>query len=326
MLFPALSTDEVNLIELYPCHIYSKHKNYNKMKKTFMLISAIVVSGSLLAQVPNNGFETWSTVGAYNTPTGWDNLDSVTNAMSVFTCEKGSPGDPGASYIKLTSKTAGVLVAPGIAVSGKLDFTTYVPKSGFAYSSRPANLTGNWQYMASGADQGHIAVLLSKWNSAMSRRDTVSFTDHALPGMVMSWGAFTIPLTYLSAAVPDSAIIVLSASGSAPVNGSYLYVDNLAFSGSVPTGITNIYGNATIMTVYPNPTKDEFTISYRSQSQAEISVSISDITGRCIMCRNEKCTAGQSNFMISTANFAKGIFLVKVTDGQDTHVEKLFVE
>src|SRR5437667_42356 len=82
----------------------------------------------------------------------------------------------------------------------------------------------------------------TKWNTATSKRDTIAFKNYALPGMVMSWGTFTIPLTYYSYATPDSAIIVLSASGTTPVVNSYLYVDNLAFSGTGPSnvGVANV--------------------------------------------------------------------------------------
>lgn len=186
------------------------------MKKTITFLAAIVISSTAISQIPNSGFETWTTVGAYNVPTGWDNLDSLTNSMSVYTCEKGTPGSPGVSFLKLTSKTFGTAVAPGIAVSGKLDMTTYMPKSGFAYTSRPANLTGSWQHMIFGTSQGSVSVLLSKWNSSTSMRDTVAFVSQTLSGMAMSWATFSIPLTYHSSAMPDSAIIVLAASGIAP--------------------------------------------------------------------------------------------------------------
>ena len=296
------------------------------MKKLFTFISAIIMSSSLYAQIPNSGFETFTTVGAYNVPTGWDNLDSLTNSMSVYTCEKGTPGNPGASYLKLTSKTLGTIVAPGVAVSGKLDMTTFMPKSGFAFASRPANLTGAWQYMAYGTDQGHIAVLLSKWNTAMSRRDTVSFTNYLLSGMVMSWGTFTIPLTYSSPAIPDSCIIVLSASGTTPVNLSYLYVDNLAFTGTVTTNVANIPGSSPIMSVYPNPGTGSTTILYNSASEKDIKVFVNDISGRNIISLSPKTIIGENKFSINISDFAKGIYIVRIVDGQNSQIQKLIVE
>ena len=119
----------------------------------------------------------------------------MTASMSTYTCLKGTPGNVGTAYIKLVSKNVtGMGIMPGIAVSGELDQNTLQPVSGFPFTSRPQNLTGKWQYMASGSDQGYIACVLTKWNSAMSMRDTVAFSYHPLTGMAMSWANFSIPL------------------------------------------------------------------------------------------------------------------------------------
>ena len=297
------------------------------MKKIVTLFTAIVISFTLHAQIPNPGFESWTTVGSYETPDGWDNLDSLTNALSVYTCEKDTPGYPGASYLKLTSKTAGIYVAPGIAVSGKIDIASMAPRSGFAFTSRPANLVGNWQYMAYGADQGHIAVMLSKWNTSTSTRDTVSFTDYALPGMVMSWATFSIPLTYLSGSVPDTALIVLSASGTTPVNMSYLYVDSLAFSGSVPTtGFAAVTPNTAGLSLFPNPSKGTTGILFNSTDVSNARILITDLAGACIFSQSEKCIVGNNRFAINTTHFAPGVYAVRVTNNTGSYTGRLVVE
>lgn len=281
-----------------------------------------------MAQVPNAGFETWTTVGAYSLPSGWDNINAKTNPMSVYTCEKGTPGNPGSSYLKLTSKTMGTSVAPGIAVSGVLDTATYIPKSGFAYTARPANLTGSWQYMGFSGDVGHIAILLSKWNTSLSKRDTVAFTNYALAGMVMSWGTFTIPVTYMSSSLtPDSAIIVLAASGTTPANNSYLYVDNLAFTGSVPTtSVANITDHSTATLLYPNPATGTITISYNGVSEKYIKILISDVSGRSVLTLSPKTIKGENAFPLNVSGFAKGIYIVRIIDGLNTEMQKLFIE
>ena len=50
---------------------------------------------SAFAQIPNNGFENWSSAGSYNNPDSWGNLNSVTSVLSVYTCVKGTPGAVG---------------------------------------------------------------------------------------------------------------------------------------------------------------------------------------------------------------------------------------
>ena len=200
------------------------------MKK--IILSAI--AGSFLtitafAQIPNNSFESFTNMGTYDNPVSWGTMNNTTNAMSVYTAQKGTPGFPGASYLKLTSKTMGPSVMNGIAVSGVLDSMTMMPKSGFAYAMRPINFTGRWQHMAS--NQGSITVTLTRWDMGTNSRVTVAAANQTLSGMAMSWANFTIPFTYVDAGNPDTCIIVLKASGSSPVNGDYLWVDNLTFSG-----------------------------------------------------------------------------------------------
>ena len=297
----------------------------NKMKKLFTFLCTVLISNSLFAQIPNPGFETWDTTGGYNHPVSWDSPDSITNSSSVYPCEQGTPGAAGSFYLKLTSKAILTTVVPGVAVSGKINFTTFQPQSGFAYTLRPANLTGSWAYMASGSDQGHIMVLLTKWNSGTSSRDTVAFTDYALPGMVMSWASFSIPISYQSSSYPDSAIILLSASGAAPEAFSYLWVDRLAFSGTTTAGLGNAPG-AFKSTIYPNPASSAATILYKSASGRDITICISDISGRSIMKLTQAVTVGENRLPVNISGVAQGVYVVRIIDGENTEVQKLVVE
>ncbi len=297
------------------------------MKKLITFIAAAMISSPLFAQIPNNGFETWTTVSGHDNPTGWDNLNGMAMPMSasMFTCMKGTPGNPGASYMQLISKTMMGNVVPGIAICGVMDTATHMPKSGFACTTRPVSFTGSWQYMAYGSDQGHMNVLLCKWNSSTNMRDTVAFCNYALPGMVMSWGTFTIPLIYRSGAIPDSAIIVLAASGATPVNNSYLYVDNLAFTGTVPAGVTNV-NPVIVSSVYPNPTKATTKIAYTSENGTDMHITISDMNGRVVSNIVNKSAIGANNYQFNASALPKGFYIIKLTDGTAIQFEKLIVE
>ncbi len=295
------------------------------MKKLFTILCATVISSSAFAQIPNPGFETWDATGSYNRLVGWDSPDSITSSFSVYPCSQGTPGAVGASYVKLVSSTVLTYVAPGLAVSGKIDFATMTPSSGFAYSLRPANLTGSWQYMASGADQGHIVVMLTKWNTTTSSRDTISFTDYSLPGMVMSWATFSIPLTYQNGAFPDSGLVLLSSSGASPVAGSYLYVDDLAFTGAVTAGV-NEMTNQSAISVYPNPARAATTLTYNSATGTSIKVSINDMSGRNVATLTPAVVAGKNKLPIDVSGFPKGMYIVRIIDGNNTEVQKLIVE
>lgn len=227
----------------------------HKMKTINSMIMAMFITASAFAQIPNSGFENWTTVGSYSNPDGWGTMNNTTAIASVYTATKGTPGSPGVSYLKLTSKTVGTGVVNGVAVSGVIDSLTMMPKSGFAYNMRPANFTGKWQHMIYGSSQGSIQVTLTRWDTGMNMRMNVASGSVTLAGMAMSWANFTIPLTYVDGNNPDTCIIVMKASGSAPTNNDYLWVDNLAFSGTV-TGIENQESFVTDMSIYPNPSSD----------------------------------------------------------------------
>lgn len=297
------------------------------MKRIFSFSVAIFICGVATAQISNASFETWTATGGYDIPTGWDQLNSITSSTSTYTCAKGTPGTVGSSYMKLTSKTlTGMGIMPGISVNGILDMTTYMAKSGAPSTARPISLIGSWQYMGFSGDVGYVAVLLSKWNTTTNMRDTVAFANRLLSGMVMSWATFSIPLTYHSTMIPDSAMIVLSASGSTPAINSYLYVDNLSFTGTVPTGVSSIADIATSVSVFPNPTSGNTIVSYNCTSATDIEMNVSDVSGRSILTSKNKAVAGENAFPINASEFPKGIYFIKIVDRENTIVQKLIIQ
>lgn len=298
----------------------------HKMKTINSMIMAMFITASAFAQIPNSGFENWTTVGSYSNPDGWGTMNNTTAIASVYTATKGTPGSPGASYLKLTSKTvSGFGVVNGIAVSGVLDSITMTPKSGFAYNMRPANFTGKWQHMIYGSSQGSIQVTLTRWDTGMNMRMPVASGSVTLSGMAMSWANFTIPLTYVDGNNPDTCIIVMKASGSAPTNNDYLWVDNLAFSGTV-TGIENQESFVTDMSIYPNPSSDMVNFKFNIKAAQQISIEISDINGKLIRSEIFGKIQGETNQNMNISGIAKGTYFVKVKGEKSIETRKLVIE
>jgi hypothetical protein len=226
------------------------------MKKitSFVFVFFIICVLTLFAQIPNAGFENWTG----NEPNGWDNLNSITSAVGIYTCTKGTPGNPGNSYIKLESKNIPFIgIVPGVALCGSINKTNFTPKSGFPYNQRPLALSGSWQYQASGADQGFVFIAFTRWNTVNNKRDTIGLNGFNLQGSVTSWTNFNLPISFNTPDYPDTCIIALSASGQTPVAGSYLDVDNLNFEFTI--GVNDINANNSIR-LFPNPAKDKLYI------------------------------------------------------------------
>lgn len=295
------------------------------MKTINSIIMAMFITASAFAQIPNSGFENWTTVGSYSNPDGWGTMNNTTAIASVYTATKGTPGSPGASYLKLTSKTVGTGVVNGVAVSGVIDSLTMMPKSGFAYNMRPANFTGKWQHMIYGSSQGSIQVILTRWDTGMMMQMPVASGSVTLSGMAMSWANFTIPLTYVDGNNPDTCIIIMKASGSAPTNNDYLWVDNLAFSGSV-TGIENHESFVSEMVVYPNPSSEVVNFKFNIKSAQQINIEITDINGKVIRSNNFGKMQGESTQSVNISGIAKGTYFVKINGEQATETRKLVIE
>ena len=296
------------------------------MKKTILSIVWIIAfAASAMAQIPNPGFENFTTVGAYDVPDGWGTMNNTTAMASIYTATKGTPGSPGTSYLKLTSKTVGPGVVNGIAVSGVIDSMTMMPKSGFAYNMRPASLTGKWQHMIYGSSQGSIQVTLTRWDMGMNMRMPVASGTVTLSGMTMSWANFTIPLTYVDGNNPDTCIIFMKASGSTPTNNDYLWVDNLAFSGSV-TGIENHASVVTNMVVFPNPSTETINVNLNLKTSQKVSIELTDITGKLILTKDAGILACESKQTININSISKGTYLVRVITESGVEVRKIVIE
>lgn len=296
------------------------------MKKYFFLgIVVICFSITAIAQIPNAGFENWTTVKTYSNPDGWGTMNNTTTLAGVYTATKGTPGNPGSSYLKLTSKTVGSSVVNGIAVSGSLDSITMKPKSGFAFNSRPANLTGKWQHMISGNSQGSVQVTLTRWDKGTNMRMTVGTGNLTLSGMAMSWASFSVPITYSEGNYPDSCIIVLKASGNAPANGDYLWVDELAFSGTV-TGVENQNTIVRDLVIFPNPARDFMDIKLSINLPQEVVFQLMDITGKLICSKNMGYTLHEVNQHINLNGIPKGTYFLKIIGEQFLETRKITIQ
>jgi hypothetical protein len=221
-------------------------------------------------------------------------------------------------------------VVPAMAISGKFDPVTHMPATGFPYAARPQILTGQWQFMAfSSWDQGYIAVVMTKWNTATASRDTIANTFYPLPFMIMYWVKFAIPINYVSSATPDSAMIILSASGAfvgAPADQSFLYVDALMLTDSATLNTKAIAFENRHSAISPNPARELATLAYVSPADKKIKVDISDINGRIVEAHVFDARRGDNRFPLNTRGLPKGLYFVKVTADETLDYHKLIVE
>ncbi|OFX43779.1 MAG: hypothetical protein A2046_05165 [Bacteroidetes bacterium GWA2_30_7] len=280
------------------------------LASTFLLLTCTII-----AQIPNYSFETWETVYGHLNPASWGTMNNKTAYAGLYTATKGTPGNPGTAYLKLTSKKIGTPVVNGIAVCGVLDSITLLPISGFAFTDRPQSFIGKWQHMIYGTSQGSIKVTLTRWNFDTNQRETIAIANKTLVGMAMAWEAFTINFAYQSNYDPDTCIILLKASGTSPTANDYLWVDNLSFSGYV-VGISEKNNSLNKINIFPNPCSDKLNLSIYVEKSADIVIQLYDIEGKIIQVYDLGVQQGTIEKNISVSNLAKGKYFINIiTDG-----------
>jgi hypothetical protein len=250
------------------------------MKTTFIIALTTLLISSVRAQIPNAGFESWTTVGTYETPNQWGNMNPATAATGIFTTLKGNPGASGNYFIKLTTKDVGGTVTPGIIVSGLLNTATWQPKSGFAYTDRAEKLTGKYQYMGYNNDVATISAWLTKWNTNLNKRDTIASLKNNTSGMVHVWTSFGIPFVYKSTENPDTAVIMISSSSVSPKKNSFIWVDDLSLDGLVTSLKTADPLDG--LEVFPSPAIKEVNVAFNSKNFFKAKLQILDVVGNVI--------------------------------------------
>ena len=296
------------------------------MKKLSGILFLFFLSATLFSQIPNNSFENWTTVGSYSMPDQWDNLNPSTTGAGIYTCTKGTPGNPGTAYLKLTSKTvSGMGVVPGIAVCGVLDQVARTPVSGFAFSQRPQNFTGKWQYMIYGIKPGYIDVTLSRWDVASGARIIVDSLHKVLPGMVMSWASFSLPLVYQDGQYPDTCMIFLSASGSSATNNDYLWLDNLKLEGTV-TSVEPVVETTQGLMLFPNPARYSFTASFVSDGAEKLTLRLFDMKGRIVFDKQIVSVRGVNNITNDVKGIHPGLYTIKISSSSTERSGRIVIK
>ncbi|MCE3278593.1 MAG: hypothetical protein K0S44_784 [Bacteroidetes bacterium] len=289
------------------------------MKPLFLLslfLSITVAS----AQINNNGFENWTDMGNYEIPDQWGTINPATSHLNVYTVTKWYPGSPGNWFMKITSKNYGMNVLNGIAVYGEIDPTNLQPISGYPYTLRPGRFTGQWQHMIWGESQGSVCAILTKWNSANNKRDTIAIAYEELFDMAMQWEVFSVDFDYLSSSDPDSCMIVLKSSGDEPEVNDYLWVDDLAFEDFVGT---IEYTESNNITVYPVPASDMVNIELLSNNSESDRVEIIDVTGKIIFMKELDGIHGSAKFSFNISSYDPGIYFIKISGSDAVSYRKI---
>jgi photosystem II stability/assembly factor-like uncharacterized protein len=80
------------------------------------------------------------------------------------------------------------------------------------------------------------------------------------------------------------------------------------------------------LTIYPNPSSGQFTVTYQMRSTADFSVDIVDLSGKQVYTREFSSISEPGQFDVDLKNQMKGFYIVKVHVGNETVTRKLLIE
>ena len=141
----------------------------------------------------------------------------------------------------------------------------------------------------------------------------------------MSWTAFSTDLVYQSGKLPDSCIIVLKSSGIDPTEYDYLYIDDLAFVGSV-SGINSIGNNVATIVTYPNPASNLIVVEATIPKLSPLVIQLLDLSGRVIKEVDAGELKGPYKTVINAQDLAKGSYFIKILTRDGVAVKKVLFQ
>jgi len=131
-----------------------------------------------------------------------------------------------------------VVLIPGLIGTDSLDIPNATIILGKRYTSRPVSLKGYYKYIPVGGDSALVSVMLSKYNSALHKRDTVGWVKQLYKTPVTTYTLINLPITYQSTAIPDSLTLLICSSAGVRFNdlmhckgqvGSKMWIDEIEF-------------------------------------------------------------------------------------------------
>ncbi|MBP1646051.1 MAG: hypothetical protein H6Q16_1626 [Bacteroidetes bacterium] len=78
--------------------------------------------------------------------------------------------------------------------------------------------------------------------------------------------------------------------------------------------------------IYPNPTKNDWTIEINSFNEEEIEIIVNNIEGKQIYSKKVFLKIGQNNFTIGNNTYNKGNYILSIRSNTLNHTEKLIKE
>ena len=279
------------------------------MKKNLISLIAFIcgIIMTTNAQIPNSGFENWTS----GDPDGWATSNvfpiSLINITQTTDNHSGSYAVRG-EVVNFQGTPMGPVIQSGPGGTG------------FPISEQYHSFELYYKFTSVDGDKFSVNVGLEKDGNPIAQGAA------ALPSTVSTYTHLTVPLNYTTNDVPDLAIIQISITG--PVTGSdyhlgsVMFVDDLLFS--LTTGIENISVSDLIGRCYPNPSADIINISLNENVSVEVILNVFDTYGKEVKkIAGQPQQYGKNVFQFSVEDLSSGLYFYSI-NGQHRHYHGKF--
>jgi hypothetical protein len=187
-------------------------------------------------------------------------------------------------------------------------------------------LIGSFYTNDNGSQKGAFYILCL--DSASNLKSYQKFSDNAtgIHGMLHNFDRFGCGASFLSADSTGYKIAIgASLDDDGNTDAGAVYIISLSPSGSVASDLALGYHLIDDATGYPNPFSENSTISYRLTRDNQVSIQITDISGKTVYSNTETQSAGSHSIQLNTA-YNKGIYFARIAAGGDAAVVKMMKE
>lgn len=291
--------------------------------KNFTVIITVLITVTITAhaQIPNSGFENWTTVGSYENPTEWNNCNSSATG-TLFPVTKSSDHYPlsvGSYSIRMENKTP--LTGCSSYGFAQTSNNNYPCKPAFGITGHPNNFCGYYKSFPQNNDTIQIALMLFKNGEWVAGAELITTTT------ISNWTSFNIPISTYTLA--DSATIVLAAFYNdttcgfpyGPFGNSILYVDNLSFDNLI-TALPEHRSMNNMFSLYPNPASDIINLNIDNVNNTNLTVNIYNVVGTLIKTEMLK----QNNPKMNIGDLSNGIYFIEVKNTEWSEKQKIFIQ
>jgi len=131
------------------------------------------------------------------------------------------------------------IIIPGLVGTDSLDIPNATIHVGKRYTSKPLKFQGYYKYEPSGGDSALVSVLLTKYNTIASKRDTIGFGRQIIKNTVSTYTKIELPIDYyITTVTPDTLTLLICSSAGINLNdlmhcqgsvGSKMWIDEISF-------------------------------------------------------------------------------------------------